>query len=123
MRRDRRLTRPQEFQRVLRQGRAWMNDLLVVKALPNDLGRTRFGFVVGRGVGKAVVRNRVKRRLREIVRQAPIQEGWDVVVIARRDTGGVDFWTLKHSLEGLLRRARLLAPGPSLAEGLATAGQ
>ena len=117
MQRDRRLTRPLEFQRVLRRGRAWADDLLVVKALPNDLGRTRFGFVVGRGVGKAVVRNRTKRRLREIARRAPVEQGWDVVVIARRGAGGVDYWTLKDSLEGLLRRAHLLALGSDFLGG------
>lgn len=91
-----------------RSGRSWADALLVVKALPNQLHLTRFGFVVTRSLGKAVVRNRVKRRLREAARRAPVRPGWDVVVIARKEAAQADYHRLAGSLYSLLARARLL---------------
>ncbi len=57
--------------------------MLVLKAAPNGLEGNRYGFSVGRRVGIAVVRNRVKRRLREVARLARVKAGWDMVFIAR----------------------------------------
>lgn len=63
-----------------------------------------------------MVRNRVKRRLKEAARVEllpRIAPGWDFVVIARKDAAGVDYWRLNRSLQRLFRRARLLDASPS----------
>lgn len=54
-----------------------------------------------------MVRNRVKRRLREIVRQASIRPGYDVVMIARPSAAGSTYHALEEALAGLLQRAQL----------------
>lgn len=59
--------------------------------------------VVGRRVGKAVVRNRVRRRLREVLRQLPLGEGQDLVVSARPQAAAASFWELREEVLGLLR--------------------
>jgi ribonuclease P protein component len=76
--------------------------------LPNGLGSTRYGFAVGRRVGKAVVRNRIKRRLREILRKTSLSPGWDVVLIARIPAAQADYHRLEKSVLALLMRAGLL---------------
>ena len=58
------LTRPEQYSQVYNKGRSWGSEALVMKALPNQLAFSRYGFSVGRRVGGAVVRNKVKRRLR-----------------------------------------------------------
>jgi ribonuclease P protein component len=58
-------------------------------------------------MGKAVVRNRVKRRLREILRKAKLSPGWDIVVIARGPAAEVDFAKLEKSVGALLAKAGL----------------
>jgi ribonuclease P protein component len=64
-------------------------------------------------VGKAVVRNRVRRRLREIVRSLPIVEGQDVVIVVRPPATSSDFAALRQELTRLFQRARLLvSPAP-----------
>ena len=54
------------------------------------------------------MRNRVKRRLREILRSAPLEPGWDIIFIARPKAAGASFASLKKSVQGLLSQARLL---------------
>ena len=66
-------------------------------------------FLVGKRMGKAVVRNRLRRRLREAARLADAKAGWDILFIARRDASGADYHQLKQATENLLGRAGLLS--------------
>jgi len=104
----RRLTRPQDFASVRREGKSWSNRLLVLIARSNGGDVSRFGFSVGRRVGNAVVRNKIKRRLREAARLIGIQAGWDFVIIARRDASSADYHSLTRSMTALLGRAGVL---------------
>ena len=107
-RKEKYLTKPAQFALVYEKGNSWAGGLLVVKVLPNRLPITRFGFSVGQRVGKAVVRNRVKRQLREISRAVTVRQGWDIVVIARWRAAGADYSKLRKEAEELLARAQLL---------------
>ena len=66
-------------------------------------------FVVSRRLGKAVVRNRIKRRLREIARQLKIKSGWDIILIARVSAAESDYRSLEKSVRKLLLRAGLIS--------------
>ena len=109
MRGEHNLTRDVQFQLVYDNGRSWAGREIVIKALPNGLDLTRYGFAVSRRVGKAVVRNRIKRRLREIVRQAPLPTGWDIILIARAPAAQADYKSMRKSVGKLLIRAGLSA--------------
>ncbi len=108
MRIDQRLTKAADFAAVWRRGRRRSDALLVLIARRNGLSVARFGFSVGKRVGKAVVRNLVKRRIREAARAAPIRAGWDVVISARSGAAEADYHRLNRSLTTLMRRAGLL---------------
>ena len=117
-----RLTTSKQFSQVHREGLSIANRLLVVRVLANGLDHSRFGFLVSKRIGNAVVRNRVKRRLREVVRLTPVKPGWDAVFIARRDINQADFQQLKQAAENLLRRTQLVEY-EKLAEGTAPAAE
>ncbi len=96
------LTRPQDFAALQSDGTLRSHPLLSVRFLRTDLDTTRFGLSTGRKLGGAVVRNRIRRRLREALRaMAPsFQPGWDVLIIARPAIVEAD----QDTLIGALRR-------------------
>lgn len=108
MEKEQRLTRAKDFAAVYLKGKSWGNRLLVLKALPNSREQTRFGFSVSRRLGKAVVRNSVKRRMREASRSLPLEVGWDLVVIARGPAAEADFHRLQQAMRDLAARAGLI---------------
>lgn len=102
------LTKPAQYASVYSEGSLWRDNLVVMKVLPNGLNLSRYGFSVSKRVGKAVIRNRVKRLLREIVRLTCLQPGWDIVFMARPAAATANYVNLNKSVKGLLSRARLL---------------
>lgn len=106
-----RLRRPQEFRRLSAAGRrrSGPNFVVLSAARERDEGGQgcRLGLTVSRKVGGAVVRNRVKRRVREWFRntRGSIGEGIDFVVIARAGAAGLAYRALTDELDGLVRRA------------------
>ena len=91
--------------------------LLVLSYMPNNLEYSRFGFVVGGRLGKAVVRNRIKRRMREATRarlqEREIDRGWDIVLIARHPIVAASFQQVDEAIGLLLRRANLVSEASS----------
>ena len=88
------------------------NSLLVLYARPNRIGKNRVGITAGKKLGKAVVRNRVRRRLREVYRlnEEKFSSGWDIVLVARSRCVDADFGKLTASFLTLAKKAGLLIP-------------
>lgn len=114
MERRLRLRDEADFRRVRAGGRAWANRGLTLLVAPNALPHNRYGFVVSKRVGKAVTRNLVKRRLREILRQLDragrIPPGHDLALIVRPALAEASFAEARDAVTELLARARLLRP-------------
>jgi ribonuclease P protein component len=107
------LSKPEDFAALQGEGTVRSHSLLVVRIRWTGLEETRFGMSTGRKLGGAVVRNRVRRRLREALRvMAPsFQPGWDVLIIARPALVDADHAVLVEALGRLLRRGGVLG-GP-----------
>ncbi len=97
------------FQRLYRSsGQA--NGYLVLYARRNRTDTNRVGITVSKKLGHAVVRNRVRRRLREVYRlnEAKFQPGWDIVVVARTKAVRADFQKLTAAYLSLAEKAGIL---------------
>jgi len=112
MKRALRLRRSADIQRVLREGKSWANQWLVLYVLPGAEEYPRCAFITGKRTGKAVMRNLLKRRLREAVRRRlpEVKGGWDLVFIARRKSADADFAQCVAAVDQLLFRAGLVSP-------------
>jgi ribonuclease P protein component len=103
------ITRKSDYTLVLSRRGSRVSRLIVMKTLANDMEHSRCGLVVSRRVGKAVVRNRVRRRLREILRQIQLKPGWDIVFIARAGAAGAGYAEIEKDVRALLAEANLIA--------------
>lgn len=110
------LTKPEQFKAVFNKGASLVNKTAVMKFSSNGLPVTRYGFSVSSRVGGAVTRNIVKRRLREILRTAILEPGWDIVIIARPASANADYRTMHTAIQQLLGRAHLLRTGEKITE-------
>jgi ribonuclease P protein component len=110
------LSRPKDFRALQGDGTVRSHPLLAARFLRTDLETTRVGLSTGRRLGGAVVRNRVRRRLREVLRVlAPsFQPGWDVLIIARPAVVNASHDEMAEAVRRLLQRGGVLG-GPRTA--------
>jgi ribonuclease P protein component len=113
-----RLRRASEFNLVKTAGKSWTGRYLVVAVLKrtnadSSMSPAKIGIITSRRVGPAVIRNRIRRRIREIFRyhQHQIQQGTWIVTIARASATKAAFAELEQDWLRLLGRASILAPG------------
>lgn len=110
MQRDLRLRRVEDFQRLRQVGVTHRHRLMVLSFTRNELTHNRYGFIVSKQLGKAVMRNLIRRRLRAVVRglDPQLKAGFDVVIIARSPLAEQPFDALQRTVYELFRRAELV---------------
>lgn len=88
------------FRRLYAKGKSAALPSVVLYCRKNGAGENRLGFTVGVKLGKAVCRNRIRRRLREIYRlnEARFRVGWDIVVVARSRSRDAAYQELEAEL-------------------------
>ncbi|MDD5937427.1 MAG: ribonuclease P protein component [Clostridiales bacterium] len=92
------------FRRLYAKGKNGASPCLAVYARKNRLGKNRLGLTVGTKVGKAVRRNKIRRRIREAYRihEGQMTTGWDLVVVARVKAAYAPYDQLERELLRLL---------------------
>ncbi len=104
------LNKNYEFRRLYSRGKSYASPLVVVYCGRNHKAENRLGITVGSKIGKAVHRNRVRRRIREIYRlnEARFRTGWDIVVVARAKAAEASYWDIERSLLGAAEKLGIL---------------
>jgi len=101
-----------QFETVQRTSQVRAHPLLLARFAANERGTVRWGLSTGKRLGGAVVRNRVRRRLREGMRRVlpHIREGWDIMLIARPESAVANSKELHEAILDLVRRCGLVRP-------------
>ena len=98
-----------DFRRLYSKGKTAANSYLVVYCRRNKTAVNRLGLTVGTRIGKAVVRNRVRRLIRDSyrLREEQLKKGYDLVVVARTRAAGASYWQIDAALAALLQKLGL----------------
>jgi len=109
LKKHQRMRKNADFRRVYRAGKAVPGKHLVLVMKKNGVGVTRFGFSISKRVGKAVVRNRAKRIIREVCRQCldEIKDGYDLVFIGRSSIKHCSYEEVKNDFLRIIKKAGL----------------
>ena len=99
------------FRAIQTDSRSRSHPLLLLRYRGNDLEQTRYGISTARRIGPAVVRNRLRRRLRTVLRalDGRVTRGWDVLIVTRAAAANASQAELEVALHQLLGTAGLLA--------------
>ena len=105
-----RIKKNSEFQQIFKTGKSFANrELVIYYKRKEDQEHFRIGISVGKKIGNAVTRNRVKRCVREafIQLEPSVKNDVDIIIIARKPVVNMDCSDIKRSIEHLLRKQRL----------------
>lgn len=108
-----RLTKEKDFENLFKNGQAFHSQLFNLKIVRNKLNNTRFGFIISKKVSKkAVERNKIKRRLREVIRKEieQIKNGYDAVIIVKNNQEVIkkEYLQIKNEVDNLIKKAKIL---------------
>lgn len=95
------IKKSEEFNRARSKGKTFRNKQFTMNRCPNGLQYSRFGFIITKKVGKATVRNKLRRRLKALVRERldSIEKGFDFVIVPRPQTSELSFMELEKNLD------------------------
>ena len=108
-----RLQKEKDINKVFKKGKRFKEDFLILKTLKNDLNKIRFGFIVSQKISKkASIRNKIKRRLSELIRiklklQTLIKNS-DNLLIAAPGLETKDFWEIEEMINKLFKKAGII---------------
>jgi len=104
-----RLKKKKDFENVFKDGKGFKEDLLYLKIKKNNLDYSRIGFIVGKNFSKkAVERNKIKRRLREIIKERipDLKKGLDIIIVVMPKSRN-NFQELRETINRLFIKAKL----------------
>ena len=106
-----RLKKKKDFENIFKKGKIFRGDFLIVREVKNIFEEPRLGFVVSNKVSKsAVVRNKIRRRLRDIIKKnlGSFKKGTDVAIIALNGIEKKSFLEVKELTEAILKKSKLI---------------
>ncbi|HSH34929.1 ribonuclease P protein component [Schnuerera sp.] len=110
MKKKYRLRNNDDFQKVYKKGKKYWNRNLILFVMKNGLDYSRVGFTVSKKIGNSVIRNRVKRRLKEIFRKNfnNMKEEYDIIIIPKKNVINIEHKELESAMFHILKLANML---------------
>jgi len=110
MKRENRLRSNMEFKKVYSKGKNYWNRNLILYVKKNNTNTTRIGFSITKKIGKSVVRNKIRRRMKEICRKKfhEMKDGYDLVFIPKKNIVDLSFKELESAMFHILKLANVL---------------
>jgi ribonuclease P protein component len=104
------IVKNKDFRRVYSRGKYYVDNLLVIYVIKNKLKYNRLGIVANKKVGKAVLRNKVRRLIRENYRliEDRVEKGYDIVIVSRVKASKSNYYDIKKSIVKLFDKTKLL---------------
>ena len=104
-----RLRKDSDFKNIYRKGKSLATKTLVFYFIKNYLGYTRVGYSISKKVGKAVTRNRIRRLIKENLKDIPdLKDGYDIIFIGRIPSSESDYKEIGKSIRYLFRKSGVL---------------
>ena len=104
------LKKDSDFRKVYKHGKSFANRYLVMYILKNKSENSRIGISVSKKVGKAIIRNKVRRRIKESYRlniDENVKYGYDIVFIARVAIKDAEYKDVEKSMKHLVKKAEM----------------
>ncbi len=98
-----------DFKKAYDKGKSYGNRNLILYIRKNDLDHSRLGITVSKKTGNAVVRNKIRRRIKEIYREleSNIKDGYDLIFVVRRNVPDISFRELRSAFRHLIRISKM----------------
>lgn len=98
-----------EFKKVYNEGKYYVEKYVVMYMNPNSSNFNRVGFSASKKVGKSVIRNKIKRRMKEAYRKFAdsTKVGFDIIFTARVGSGSADYSKIENNIVSILKKAKL----------------
>ena len=101
-----RLRKDSDFKNVYTKGKSFSTKILVFYFLKNNLGYSRIGFSISKKVGNAVTRNKIRRLIKENLKDMPdLKDGYDIIFIGRIPSSESDFNQIGKSIRYLFKKS------------------
>lgn len=104
------LKNDREFQRVYKQGKNYWNKTLTIYVKKNNLGYNRVGYSITKKIGNSVERNKLRRRMKEIIRlnSKYLHTSYDLILIPKKISTKKSYWDLEKDILFLLKKAGMI---------------
>ena len=97
-----------DFERIIKNNKSFRTKYFFIYKQSHEENTYHFGLSVGKKIGNAVRRNKVKRQIREIISKNDYQKNFDCIIIVRREINEADFLKIKEDLNFALKKLKLI---------------